>query len=172
MSCKNASFTGKGDGFLRRHQVSAAEVVQQMRLICVAKACHCILHVKAGLVHDVLPQELIPHEGGQRLGGYAHGRVKAALQLTAGQCKTGGYLADARAALRPQDVVDGVQDGRIGILRTEDGQQRMLCMEDLPARIAGLSQERSKSYRRTAQNESLKSAVEALQKLKGGADHA
>ena len=41
---------------------------------------------------------------------------------------------------------------------------KQICMEDLPARIAGLSQERSKSYRRTAQNESLKSAVEALQK--------
>ena len=41
---------------------------------------------------------------------------------------------------------------------------KQICMEDLPARIAGLSQERSKPYRRTAQNESLKAAVEALQK--------
>ena len=39
-----------------------------------------------------------------------------------------------------------------------------ICMEDLPARIAGLSQERSKPNRRAVQNESLKSAVEALQK--------
>lgn len=39
-----------------------------------------------------------------------------------------------------------------------------ICMDDLPARIAGLSQARSRPGRRAVQNESLKSAVEALQK--------
>lgn len=39
-----------------------------------------------------------------------------------------------------------------------------ISKEDLPARIAGLSQERSAPQHRAAQNESLKSAVEALQK--------